>query len=96
MSFDLMLSSMDKSPEYELVIILTHGASVHIHAGNMMDTIVLLEVPGGMLMMMSYGLGCLLTMYCANFCNSSHRYSMCQFHTGSSWMMTDQNFCTKK
>ena len=96
MSFDLVACSMERPPEYELVIIRMVGSCVHNHTGHMMVTMVDLVVPGGMFTIRSYGFGSLRTIDTESFCNSSHKNGMCQLKTGVSLMITSQNVFTKK
>ena len=79
---------------YELEITRNVASSVHSHAGNIIVAMVLLVVPGGMFMIRSYGFGKRFTIQSASFCNSSHKYSICQLNTGSSGIITDQNVST--
>src|SRR5690625_1778258 len=72
------------------------GSIIQLHTGSITVAIVLLEVPGGILIIRSYSLGSLSFTLNTISCNSAQRYGICQFHTGSSGIIICQNSCTKK
>lgn len=58
------------------------GIRVHVHAGNRMLNRLDFEVPGATLTRRSCSFGSFRNTRSAMYCNSPHRYSMCQFHMG--------------
>ena len=83
--------SKERGPEYDPVINRIQNQLVQHHTGNIMEHMLVLEVPGGILINKSYGPGVLLATIRATLDNSSQRNGMCQLSWRRSFDTSDQN-----